>query len=71
MGDRKEISIKELANKIMKIMNVQLKINSGKLSKGSVLRRKPNIKKISKLGYKPKIKLLEGLKKTISWYTSN
>ena len=71
IGDKQEISIKDLANKIMKIMNIKLKIKSSKLSIGSTLRRKPNIDKINKLGYKPKIKLSDGLKKTVSWYCSN
>ncbi len=71
IGDNKEISINKLISKIMKLMDINLKIKTGKLKKGSTLRRKPDIKKINKLGYKPKVKLDEGLKKTISWYLSN
>ena len=68
IGDKKEISIKQLLKLILKMMNIDLKIKFKKITKGSVKRRKPNINKITKLGYKPKIKLENGIQKTIDWY---
>ena len=34
-------------------------------------RRLPDIKKLQKLGYKPSIKLNQGLLRTIEWYMKN
>ena len=71
IGDKYEISINKLASQIMKLMHVNYKIKHEKLKKGSTLRRRPDIKKISRLGYKPKTKLIDGLKRTINWYLKN
>ena len=71
IGDKNEISIKNILILIMKIMNVNFKIKSKKITKGSTLRRRPCLKKIMKYGYKPKIQLKEGLEKTIDWYLNN
>lgn len=68
IGDKNETSIKQLLKIMMKIMDVNLRIISKKITKGSVLRRRPNIKKISKYGYKPEVSLKNGLEKTINWY---
>ena len=55
----------------MKIMKVNLKIKTHALTRGSALRRKPNIRKIKMLGYKPRINIEKGLTKTIRWYQKN
>ena len=68
IGDKNETSIKQLLKIMMKIMDVNLRIISKKITKGSVLRRRPNIKKISKYGYKQEVSLKNGLEKTINWY---
>lgn len=68
IGDKNETSIKQLLKLIMKLMDVNLKIVSRKITQGSTIRRKPSIKKISKFGYKPKVNLKSGLVKTINWY---
>ena len=68
IGNQDEIKIKHLINKIAKILNVKVKIKSGKLQRGSASRRVPNIKKIKKLGYKPINSLEIGLIKTVNWY---
>ena len=71
IGDQKEVSIRYLVEKIMNLMKVKLKIQTTNLTKGSTLRRKPNISKIKKLGYRPSTTLSAGLQKTISWYLKN
>ena len=71
IGDKNEITIKKLLKILMNIMNVNLNIKSKKITEGSVKRRKPDIKKISKYGYEPKINLKDGLKKTVDWYLNN
>lgn len=71
IGAEDEISIRELAKKIGNILGKKIKIVSGKLQKGGTPRRCPDISKLRKLGYKPKVSLNEGLKPTVSWYMSN
>ena len=71
IGDMREIKIKDLIKKIMKTMEINLKIKTKKLQKGSALRRKPNINKIRKLGYMPRTNLENGIKSTVKWYLDN
>jgi nucleoside-diphosphate-sugar epimerase len=71
IGSSKEISIKNLVKKIAKLLNIKINIETSSLPKGGTLRRCPNINKIKKLGYKPKIKIEDGLKEMISWYGKN
>ena len=71
IGDSHEISIKQLLRMIMSIMKVKLKIKSIRITEGSTLRRRPDIKKITKYGYRPETRLKDGLKKTINWYLEN
>jgi nucleoside-diphosphate-sugar epimerase len=71
IGSKQEISIKQLIKKMFKVMNLKMEIKLGKLTKGSTARRKPNISKITKIGYKPKITIENGVKRTIDWYLNN
>lgn len=71
IGDDREIKVINVVNNILKILNINAIIKKKKLLKGSVLRRCPNIDKIKKLGFKPKISLVNGLKSCIEWYRSN
>ena len=50
------------------ISKKKLIIKHAKEKLGNPQRRCPNITKIKKLGYRPKINLKEGLKKTFEWY---
>jgi len=64
-----EVKIYKLTNIIKKLMNKNLKILDKGPPDGSVNRRCPNISKLEKfIKYKPKIKLEDGLKNTLSWY---
>jgi len=69
LGTGKEISIKELAELVLKIMNVQCIINWQKEKPGGQPRRVVDSRKaFEEFGFKPKISLEQGLKKTIEWY---
>ena len=68
IGSSQEISIKDLINKISKILKVKIQFTKGKRSKGSVLRRCPNISKLKKLGFKNFKFNSSGLKNTMDWY---
>ena len=69
LGTGKEISIKELAELLIKLMNVKLTINWQKEKPNGQPRRAVDSRKaFEEFGFKPKISLEEGLKKTIEWY---
>ncbi|MEM3399967.1 MAG: GDP-mannose 4,6-dehydratase [Candidatus Micrarchaeia archaeon] len=74
IGNNEETSIIELANAIVRISGRKLKPEFidyedfyGE-SYEDIRRRVPDISKMKKLGWKPKVGLLEGLKKTFDWY---
>lgn len=71
IGTMEETKIKDLAFEIGKCFGKELQIIPGPLTKGSVLRRCPDITKLKKLGFKPRISLREGIRKTAEWYAKN
>jgi len=71
IGNEEEIKIIDLVNTMLEILGIKASIKKGKLKKGSVIRRCPNITKLKKLGYKRKYKLDYGLNKTLHWYKEN
>ena len=52
-------------------MKKNLKIKTSTQYFFNASRRLPDLKKIYKLGFQPKINLNKGLMKTIEWYTAN
>lgn len=67
IGVSNEKSIKEVAEIILKTANIVGNIKLDLAPLGSVNRRNPDISKLKKLtGFKPKINLKEGIKKTLS-----
>lgn len=70
IGAMQEISISQLAKEIGICFNKKIKIVPGMLSKGSTLRRCPDITKLKKLGFKQKISLKDGLQNTVKWYNN-
>ena len=71
IGTMEEISIGQVTNEIGRYFEKKVTIVSGKRAKGSTPRRCPDITKLEKLGYKPKIPFKEGLKITAEWYDKN
>tara|TARA_B100001057_G_C22789692_1_gene927096 strand:+ start:528 stop:1481 length:954 start_codon:yes stop_codon:yes gene_type:complete len=61
IGTNERITIKKLTNMMLKIFKSKKMIKYRKLAKGGTKHRCPDIKKISKLGFKQKIKLREGI----------
>jgi len=69
IGNTNEITILELANRIMKLTNTNSGIEFQPLPKDDPRRRNPNISKAKMLlGFYPKIDLNEGLLRTIEWF---
>lgn len=69
IGTDEEITIADLVKKIVKISNIESEIVFDTSRPDGALRRNSDNKKaFEKLGFKAKITLDEGLKKTIDWY---
>jgi len=71
IGTSEEISILDLINKLSKVTGVDIKITKSKLPQGSTMRRCPDVTKISKLGFKSKTSLIDGLQKTYLCYNKD
>jgi GDP-L-fucose synthase len=71
IGVGEDITIKELAQMISKVVgfNGEIKWNSD--VPNGTLRKVLNVDKIKELGWEPKVTLEEGLKKTYEWYKEN
>jgi nucleoside-diphosphate-sugar epimerase len=65
IGTTEILKIKNLAKKIARIFNTDIKLKKTKLNIGGTNIRCPNITKLIKLGFKPKINLDKGLEKII------
>lgn len=71
IGTANEIKVKDLVLIIAEYYKKDIHIIPGTKVSGSPDHRCPDISKLMKLGFKPKISLQEGLKQTIKWYDNN
>ena len=71
IGNNNSVNIKKLINIIASELNASYLLKTISPPKGDVLKRIPNINKIKKIGFKNKISLSVGLKKTVVWYKLN
>ena len=71
VGTSDEITIQYLAERIGNYYSRQVTVIPGELSKGGTSRRCPSINKLNNIGFYPKVKLYDGLNKTIEWYDTN
>ena len=68
IGNPNEITILQLAEKIIELTNSNSKIKFHKLPEDDPMQRKPDISKANnKLDWFPRVSLEDGLKKTIEW----
>lgn len=68
IGSEDEITIRELAGRIGKIVGIDLDIRPGELPKGGTRRRCPDVTKMRGLGWAPRVGLDDGLERTVAWY---
>jgi len=68
IGNDSEVTIRDLISEISKALDIKVKFKIGKLKEGSANRRCPDITKIKKIGFKPKILLRDGIEITAQWY---
>jgi UDP-glucose 4-epimerase len=68
IGNDEEVSIRDLAERVGKILGVELDIRPEDAAEGGTPRRCPDITKMRGLGYDPTVTLDEGLQRTVAWY---
>ena len=68
VGTSKDLTIKELADKIQSIIGHQGEIKWDKSKPDGTPKKQLNTDRLNALGWKPEIKLDEGLKKVYHWY---
>jgi nucleoside-diphosphate-sugar epimerase len=71
IGSDEEMTIRELALRIGKIVGVDLDIQPGEPPKGGTKRRCPDISKMRALGWSPAVSLDDGLERTVAWYRAH
>jgi nucleoside-diphosphate-sugar epimerase len=68
IGTDEEVSIARLAELIGRCFSREMTVRPGRLQPGSTARRCPDISKLRRLGYTPRVPLPDALEKTVSWY---
>lgn len=68
--DREEISIRDLAQRLLRLAGVQAEFTSLPLPSGGTERRCPDISRLRALGYEPRKPLDDGLAETYAWYST-
>ena len=68
IGTAEEIAIAALAEKIAARAERAIELIPGPAAPGGTMRRCPDISKLSRLGYKPRASLDQGLRPTLDWY---
>ena len=71
VGTADELAIAELARRIARIAGRDIELVAGPPAPGGAPRRCPDISKLARLGYKPRVTLDQGLKATLDWYWRN
>jgi nucleoside-diphosphate-sugar epimerase len=71
VGTMEEVTISQVAGQIAAYFGRDITLIPGKLAAGGTVRRCPDIKKIRRLGFSPKVSLAEGVIATMKWYDEN
>ena len=71
IGTTEEVSISSVANEVGKFFNLTVNIIPGELAKGGTSRRCPDISKLCKLGYSPRINIQAGIPIVAGWYNEH
>jgi nucleoside-diphosphate-sugar epimerase len=71
VGTTEEVTIAELARRVAACAQREIELVPGRLQAGGTMRRCPDISKLARLGYKPRVPLDQGLRPTLDWYWSN
>ena len=68
IGTMEEVAVAELARRMAAAAGREIELVAGPLQAGGTPRRCPDISKLARLGYKPRVPLEAGLKPTLDWY---
>lgn len=68
IGSMEEVRVRDLTERIIAIVGTTLFIDTGPAMAGGTPRRCPDIGKMARLGYQPRVSLQEGLERTVAWY---
>ena len=71
VGTTEEVAIADLARRIASKPAARSSWSPGKPAPGGTMRRCPDISKLARLGYKPRVPLEQGLAPTLDWYWRN
>ncbi len=71
IGTTEEITIADLAARIAAHAGREIELIAGPAPPGGTERRCPDIAKLAKLGYSPRVPLAQGLPPTVDWYWAN
>jgi len=71
VGTTEEVAIADIAKRVAAAAKREIELVKGPLAAGGTPRRCPDISKLEKLGYKPRVPLDDGLKVTLDWYWKN
>ena len=71
IGTSEEITIAHAAMQLGSYFGKKVNVVPGELAEGGTLRRCPDIAKLQKLGYQPKINFAEGIHYIAEWYDQN
>jgi nucleoside-diphosphate-sugar epimerase len=71
VGTMEEVSIADLAHRIARYARRDIELMAGPPAEGGTPRRCPDISKLARLGYKPRVSLDQGLQPTLDWYWHN
>ena len=71
IGTSEEITIEALARIVASKFVSEVQITTSIPPSGETNRRCPDVTKLSKLGFQPKVSLHDGIKKTVDWYLKN
>jgi nucleoside-diphosphate-sugar epimerase len=68
IGTTEEIAISDLARRMAAVAGRAIALEPSAVLQGSTPRRCPDISKLAKLGYRPRVPLDQGLPPTLDWY---
>lgn len=68
VGTREEVTIEVLAQEVGRYFGREVVVEPGALAAGGTERRCPDIGKLERLGYRPRVRLREGLPRAARWY---
>ena len=71
IGTMDEVSSADLAQRVAREAGREIDLTAGPPAPGGTPRRCPDISKMERLGYKPRVALQAGLARTLGWYWQN